>query len=115
MLFLPYQKDVSNLVPVLKINQIEIEIVDKFDFLGVTLDEHVNWKGHTARLATRLSKYSGILNKLKNYLTPYILPTLYCSLVQSHLNYAILTWGVFMQSSEEITKKINPYNITKQI
>ena len=47
MLFHPYQKDVSNLVPVLKINQNEIERVDKFDFLGVTLDEHVNWKAHT--------------------------------------------------------------------
>ena len=30
MLFLPYQKDVSNLVPVLKINQNKIERVDKF-------------------------------------------------------------------------------------
>ena len=40
MLFQPYQKDVSNLVPVLKINQNEIERMDKFDFLGVTLDEH---------------------------------------------------------------------------
>ena len=75
MLFHPYQKDVSNLVPVLKINQNEIERVDKFYFLGVTLDEHVNWKAHTNKLATRLSKYSGILNKLKKYLPPYILRT----------------------------------------
>ena len=68
MLFHQYQKDVSNLVPVLKINQNEIERMDKFDFLGVTLDEHVNWKAHTDKLATRLSKYSGILNKLKKLL-----------------------------------------------
>ena len=80
MLCHPYQKDVWNLVPVLKINQNEIERVDKFDFLGVTLDEHVNWKAHTDKLTTQLSKYSGILNKLKNYLPPYILRTLYCSL-----------------------------------
>ena len=42
--------------------------MDKFDFLGVTLDEHVNWKAQTDKLATRLSKYSGILNKLKKSL-----------------------------------------------
>ena len=48
MLFHPYRKDVSNVVPVLKINQ--NERVDKFDFIGVTFDE---------------PKYSGILNKLK--------------------------------------------------
>ena len=106
MLFHPYQKDVSNLVPVLKINQNEIEKVDKFDFLGVTLDEHVNWKAHTDKLATRLSKYSGILNKLKNYLPPYILRTLYCSLVQSHLNYAILTWGYSCNRLEKLQKRL---------
>ena len=55
MLFHLYQKGASNLVPVLKMNQKEIERVDKFDFLGVTLDEHVNWKAHTDKLATRLS------------------------------------------------------------
>ena len=77
MLVHPYQRDVSNLVPVIKINQNEIEKIDKFDFLGVTLDENVYWKAHTDKLATRLSKYSGILNKLKNYLPPYILRNLY--------------------------------------
>ena len=102
MLFHPYQKDVSNLVPVLKINQNEIERVDKFDFLGVTLGEHVNWKAHT----DKLSKYSGILNKLKNYLPPYILGTLYCSLVQSHLNYAILTWGCSCNRLEKLQKRL---------
>ena len=106
MLFHPYKKGVSNLVPVLKINQNEIERVDKFDFLGVTLDEHVNWKAHTDKLATKLSKYSGILNKLNNYLPPYILRTLYCSLVQSHLNYAILTWGYSCNRLEKLQKRL---------
>ena len=64
MQFHSYRKDVSNLVPVLKMNQNEIERVDKFDFLGVTLDEHMNWKAHTDILATRFSKYSGILRKI---------------------------------------------------
>ena len=106
MLFHPYQKDVSNLVPVLKINQNEIERIDKFDFLGVTLGEHVNWKAHIDKLATRLSKYSGILSKLKKYLPPYILRTLYCSLVQSHLNYAILTWGYSCNRLEKLQKRL---------
>ena len=104
MLFHPYQKDVSKLVPVLKINQNEIEIVDRFDFFGVTFDKHVNWKAHTDKLATRSSKYSGILNKLRNYLPPYILRILYCSLVQSHLSYAILTWGYSCNRLEKLQK-----------
>ena len=46
---------------------------------------------HTDKVATKLSKYSGILNKLKNYLPPYILKAFYNSLVQTHLNYASAT------------------------
>ena len=39
------------------------------------------------------------------YLPPYMLRARYCSLVQSHLSYAVLTW-VFMRSSGEITKRL---------
>ena len=70
---------------------VEIEKVETFDFLGgVTLDEYLTWKSHTNNVATKLAKYSGIINKLKNYLPLHILKALYNSLVQAHLNYAIL-------------------------
>ena len=67
--------------------------VETFDFLSVTLDENLTWKPHTDKVATKLSKYSGIMNELKNYLLRYILKVLYNSLVQTHLNYAILVRG----------------------
>ena len=60
-----------------KINQIEIERVGKFNLLGVTLDEQVNWEVHTDKLATRLSKYSGILNKLTLFASPHIVNSLF--------------------------------------
>ena len=62
-------------------NGIEIERVETFDFLGVTLNENLTWKPHTDKVATKLSKYSGIMNKLKNYLPRYIMKALYNSLV----------------------------------
>ena len=48
-------------------NGIEIERVETFDSLGVTLDEYLTWKPHTNKVATKLSKYSGIMNKLTNF------------------------------------------------
>ena len=74
-------------------NGIEIERFETFDFLGVTLDENRTWKPHTDKVATELSKYSGIINKLKKYLPPYTLKSLYNCLVQTHLDYPILVWG----------------------
>ena len=93
MIFHPYQNDITALTPTLSINGVAIEKVEQFDFLGVTLDEYINWTPHTNKLVVKLSKYSGILNKLKCYLPSHILKMLYCSLIQSHLNYAILAWG----------------------
>ena len=39
-----------------------------------------------------LSKYTGILGKLKHYLPFYILSMLYFTMVNSHLNYGVLVW-----------------------
>ena len=66
--------------------------VGAFKFLGVTLDENLTWKSHTDKVATQLFNYSVIINKLKNHLPLYILKALYNSLVQPHLNHAILVW-----------------------
>ena len=58
----------SSLVPKLVINDIPIEKVDNFSFLEVCLNSNLKWDGHIQFLATKLGKYTGILNKLKWYL-----------------------------------------------
>ena len=54
----------------------------------------MSWKCHTDMISNKLSKYTGILNKLKHYPPPYIPRVLYFSIVNAHLNYGILiVWG----------------------
>ena len=65
MVFHPTQKDISGLIPTLEINGIEIERVSEFQNLGVIIDENLSWKSHTNILSNTMSKYTGILNKLK--------------------------------------------------
>ena len=89
MVFHPYQKDISKLIPSLIINGIELERVDHIKCLGVILDENMSWKPHLDMLANKISKYTGILNKLKHYLPIYTLRTLYFSMINSNLNYGI--------------------------
>ena len=106
MIFHPHQKDITDLIPRLIMNGTEIQRVEAFDFLGVTLDENLTWKSHTDKVATKLSKYSGIINKLKNYLPPHILKALYNSIVQPHLNYAILVWGYKCNRLVKLQKRL---------
>ena len=105
MVFHPYQKDISKLIPSLIINGIELERVDHIKCLGVILDENMSWKPHLDVLANKISKYTGILDKLKHYLPIYTLRTLYFSMINSNLNYGILVWGFSCQRLIKLQKK----------
>ena len=105
MVFHPYQKDISKLIPSLNINGIELERLDHIKCLGVILDDNMSWKPHLDMLANKISKYTGILNKLKHYLPIYTLRTLYFSMIYSNLNYGILVWGFSCQRLIKLQKK----------
>ena len=106
IVFHPYQKDISGMVPQLTISSTKLEHVVEFKNLGVVFDEHMSWKPHTSILSNRLSKYAGILNKLKHYLPLSTMRTLYFSMVGSVLNYGILTWGFAHSRLTKIQKRV---------
>ena len=56
-------------------------------------------------ISNKLSKYTGMLNKLKHYLPPYILRMLYFSMVNAHLNYGIFVWGFIPTRLIKIQKR----------
>ena len=91
MVFCMPQKKV--VIPRLKIANTEIDSVDRFNFLGVLLDKHLSWDAHTNALVGKISRTTGILNKLKLFLPQYILKTIYTTLILCQLNYGILAWG----------------------
>ena len=73
----------------LSFNNINIESVSHFTFLGIILDTAVSWKYHINMIAIEISKIIGILHKLK-----YIFPKdIILTLVLPHLNYGLLLWG----------------------
>ena len=90
---------------VLELNNTPIERVREFCFLGLHIHENLTWKTHIDKISSKISKYTGIINKLKRFLPKNILRTLYCSLIQSQLNYCILVWGFECNRIEKIQKK----------
>ena len=106
MVFHPHQKDVKDQIPNLKINDSEIELVENFNFLCIQLDKNLNWKTHTNLIANKLSKYSGILNRLKRYLPLFVLRMLYFCLVNSQISYGLLSRGFQCKRLEKLQKRI---------
>ena len=77
MLFHMPQKEIHH--PQLKIAGSNIEFIDNFNFLGITINKHLNWAKHMDILSAKISKTVGILNTLKsvlpiNILKLYIIP-----------------------------------------
>ena len=67
MLFHHRQKNIDNLVPELKMNGKNIELVKDFNFLGITLDECMTWNPHINKIASKLSCAVGTFRRLKRF------------------------------------------------
>ena len=106
MVFHPHQKDLKDQIPNLKINDSDIGLKENFNFLGIQLDINLNWKTHTDLIANKLSKYSGILNRLIRYLPLFTLRMLYFCLVNSQISYGLLSWGFQCKRLEKLQKRI---------
>ena len=74
----------------------------KFVFLGVIVDENLTWKKHINTLHTKMSRYIGIMYKLKQILPLKTRIQIFHSFVQSQINYCSLVWGFSAKSYIEI-------------
>ena len=75
------------------LNRKAIEQKDHVKYLGVLMDEHLNWKKQIANVTKKISRGIGILAKLRSYLDPKLLRNIYYSIVYSHLSYGVEAWG----------------------
>ncbi len=87
MIFHTKKNNVQSLT--LKIDII-IERVAEYNFLRLTIDEHLTWKCHINKISNKISQCMGILNRLKRFLPIETKSLIYNSLVVSHLNFGLL-------------------------
>jgi hypothetical protein len=92
--------------PTICINGHEIEFVKNFNFLGIILDQHINWRSHLTHISKKISKTIGIMCKVKNYLPTSALLHIYNSLVLSYLNYGLSLWGGKSHCLFKLQKKV---------
>ena len=83
----------GNDMPRLMINNSLIEQVTEFNFLGLTVNEYMNWNSHTQKNANKISRTLGVMNRLKRYLPLSAMKLMYDSLILSHLQFGITNWG----------------------
>ena len=75
------------------INEIIIKRTDTHKFLGVTIDSSLNFKAHIDEISSKISKSTGVLYRLSNFLSSATLRSLYFSFIHSYLEYCNIVWG----------------------
>ena len=91
IIFHPKSKKIEKIN--LLIDGIEIEQVPTFNFLGLSIDQHLDWNSHLSKISAKIARASGIINRFKNFLQDYIALSIYNTLVLPHINYNITLWG----------------------
>ena len=64
-----------------------------FNFLCLTLYEHLTWRDHLNSDSSKISRAIGVLNFLKHTFSIHILKTIYNTLILSQLKYCLLSRG----------------------
>lgn len=76
-----------------KININKIGEVTKTKFLGVTLDQDMNWKTHVDNVAKQINKFVFALRKIRNITNVQTAIMSYHAYVESVLRYGLIMWG----------------------
>ena len=91
------------------INILNFEQKACIKYLGVYIDQHLNWKDQITHVKNiMVSKNIGILYKLRHYVSIHVLKQLYFTLIYPYLNYAVVVWGNTYPSN--LNKLCTPQN-----
>jgi len=81
------------------LNEVKLQRIGKkekdksFKYVGVHLDEDLNWNEHVSHVVNKIRKNTFLIAKNKNYLPERIRLLLYNSLIKPDLEYCCALWG----------------------
>ena len=90
-----------------RIRNTPITFVKSAKFLGITIDDRLNYNEHVTQLTKRLSRCKGILYKLSYSIPPTILRQLYFAIFYSVMIYGIAIWGGGNITNLNMVSRIN--------
>lgn len=99
ILFRTKNKTLNN-VSELKISDSEIKRVKHTQFLGVIIDEFLDWELHVKRVLTKLSMGNYSLCMISKCLSFKPKRMIYFANIESHVKYALSVWGPMLKKRE---------------
>ena len=83
----------ESIIDNIRLNNSVVHYASSVRFLGLEIDEKMKFNLHIKNVTNKISKNSGILYKMRQFIPLNTLLSLYYSFIESHLNYCPLIFG----------------------
>ena len=93
LLFHRSRRKLPDNIPDILLNNSILDRLSSTRYLGVYLDDNLNWSAHVGYISRKLSRYIPVIFKVRQCLTRESLKLLYNSLIYPHLIYCNTVWG----------------------
>jgi hypothetical protein len=100
------KKFMNNIQHPICIENVEIEFVDEFKYLGVILDPHLTFDNHVNYIAKKIGKKIYYLARIGKYLNEFTKITLYKSLIAPHFEYCSTIFWEMSDKNMEVLQKL---------
>ena len=79
--------------PSIVVNDEPIERVQKYNCLGITLDETLSWDQHIEEISLKVSRGLGALKRIRSYVLRSTLITIFNTIILPYFDYCSTVWG----------------------
>ena len=79
---------------IIKMGAATLKRVSNAKYLGLTIDDKLNWNCHVTELCKNISKVCNMMYKLRHFLPLPSRISVYYSLFHCRVSYGILCWGL---------------------
>ena len=77
----------------IKINGSKFNRVKEVEYLGLTLDENMNWRTHINKLCSNEARYFSVFFNIRSYMPEKLRKTFYYAFIYSRIQYGIEVYG----------------------
>ena len=96
VIFSPKRKQITKHLN-FRISGQKIEISTRVKYLGIQIDQHLNWNEHIKNIIPKLSRAIGVLFKIRHNVPKFLLKTIYYSIFNSQ--FMLAKCGVKMKTA----------------
>ena len=89
-----------------KIQGVELEFMQNTKYLGVQVDNTLDWREHIKTIFSKVSRTIAFLKHAKSVLPEYTQRPLYTSIVEPHFRYCSSVWDCYVASKINLLQKM---------